>query len=275
MTQKQFVNRWLEEMDRARRHDRTSYWEGEEAVKELGKKYPRLLTAHSLRREAFINDLVREARLYELLRTQVAESNRAFETAFKVLGTIKKNAQGQATSMERKSGPAFRRILNSFVQLETEIERCFNELRTWRSAFWRRTLTTYPGKKGDAKDIWIPVTAPEDWGLPQEEVYTGAVKEAIERGSRLPDPKPEPKRAIDLDSRFQIRVASLFGLEFPRLKKSTRARLVVLVYICFNFVTVDNSKGELKIRPSEEQLTVSAVSEKLKRYERRRASTTA
>src|ERR1039457_5832149 len=99
VTQKQFVNRWLDEMDRARRRERTSYWEGEEAIKELGKKYPRLLTTHSLRREAFIKDLVREARLYALMRTQVAESNRAFEKAFKVLGSIKKKAQGQATSV--------------------------------------------------------------------------------------------------------------------------------------------------------------------------------
>src|ERR1035441_10478466 len=39
VTQKQFVNRWLEEMDRARRHDRTSYWEGD-------RKSTRLNSSH-------------------------------------------------------------------------------------------------------------------------------------------------------------------------------------------------------------------------------------
>jgi hypothetical protein len=267
VTKQEFIDRWMEEMERAKRHHRTSYWEAEQVLRELDDQYPRRFTTRALRRAQYIEDLVREATKYESVRTQVAESNRAFKEAFEVLANIRTKVQRQKTAMQKKSGPAFLRVADSFADLQKEVERCTSELRAWHSVFWRRTLTTYPSKKADLKEVWIPLPSPGEWGLPQEESYTGAVAEGVERSSRLPNPKPDPKRTIDLDGRFQLRVAGMFEEEFPDLSMETRARLVVLVYVCFDLVKA--SEGELGIRPDSAKLTVGAVYEKLKRQKRR------
>jgi hypothetical protein len=175
--------------------------------------------------------------------------------------------------MKQKSGPAFRLVSRSLVDISKEIDRCSRQLRKTRSEFWRKQLRTYPGKWDNPQETWIALPqSAREWDLPQEESYTGAVAEGVERSSRLPNPKPDPKRTIDLDGRFQLRVAGIFEEEFPDLSMETRARLVVLVYICFDLVKA--SEGELGIRPDSATLTVGAVYEKLKRQKRRRAATT-
>jgi hypothetical protein len=267
VTTKQFVARWSEEMERADRYGCESYWEAEDAVKELRDKYPRRFRTHSLPR-VILKDLVREAKVYEHLRTEVAESNRAFKSALSLLASLRLKARKQATTMKQKPGPAFRLISRSLVDISKEIERCSRRLKETRSEFWRKELRTYPGKWDNPQEVWIalPQSATE-WDLPHEESYTGAVAEGVERSSRLPNPKPDPKRTIDLDGRFQLRVAGMFEEEFPDLSMETRARLVVLVYVCFDLVKA--SEGELGIRPDSAKLTVGAVYEKLKRQKRR------
>lgn len=198
----------------------------------------------------------------------MAESNRAFKEALKLLAKIRTKVQRQTTAMQKESDLAFRLVANSLVDLQKEIERCTTELSAWHSVFWQRTLRTYPSTKADLKDVWILLLSPGESGLPQEERYTGAVLQGgIERSSKLPDPKPEPIRTMDLHTRFQLRVASILEREFPRLSMETLARLIVLVYLCFNLV--HESSGELLIGPNSEKLTVGAVYEKLKRQKRR------
>lgn len=273
VTTKQFVARWSEEIVRAERHGRESYWEGEEAVKDLRDKYPRWFRTHSLP-SVMLKDLVREVRVYEHLQTEVAESNRAFKSALSLLASLRLKLRRKATTMKRKSGRAFRLISGSLLDISKEIERCSRELKETRSVFWRKELRTYPGKWDDPQEVWIalPQSATE-WDLPQEESYTGEVAAGVGRSSRLPNPKPDPKRTIDLDGHFQLRVAGMFEEEFPDLSMETRARMVVLVYVCFDLAKA--SEGELGIRPGSAKLTVGAVYEKLKRQKRRQAVTSA
>lgn len=67
VTKGQFIHGWVAEVQRlrAQRRDRTSYWEGEQALKELDDEYPRGFTTRSLRRAQYVEDLVREATRYE------------------------------------------------------------------------------------------------------------------------------------------------------------------------------------------------------------------
>lgn len=265
VTKQQFIDRWMAEKKRAK--DRTSYWEGEQALKELDDKYPRRFTTHSLRRAQYIEDLIREATRYQAVRAQVADSNQAFKKAFKLLSTVSTKIQQQTTAMQKESGLAFLHVADSLDSLQKEVERRTTELRAWRSVFWHRTLAAYPSTKADLKEVSIPVPSEGEWGLPHEQHYTGAVAQGVERSSKLPDQKPEPKRTIDLDTRFQLRVAGIFEREFRQVSMETRARLVVLVYICFGLAVEDKGTGELKIQ-SKQNLTVGAVYEKLKRQKR-------
>jgi hypothetical protein len=267
VTTKDFIRRWLEEMEHGKRGDRTSYWQAEEAIAELDEKYRRFLAGSSAL-ESCLDDLVREAIVYESMRPVVAESNQAFRSALAMLSTFQSDAKIQADRLRQKPGPAFTLISSYVEKITEEIESCSNGLQAQHSAFWHKKLTPLPGREQDAQEIFIPLEVSDEWSAPLEESYIGSVKVAVERGLRLPDPKPEPRRGIDLDYRFQVRVAWIFKLAFPRLTRETRARLVVLVYICFNFVAVNPGTGKARIRANKKELTVAAVYEKLKRFER-------
>ena len=262
VTTKQFIDRWSKEMRRAEQHDRGSYWEAEEAIKELGE-------SRSLRRE-ILKDLLREAQVYERLRLQIAESNRAFKSAMLLVATLRRKASRTAAAIKQKSGPACELISRHLVDIITQMERCSNKLEETRSNFWQIQLRPYPLKGDNPQEVWIALpTSGEEWDSPRDVCYEGKVAEGIIRASKLPDPTPEPKRTIDLDYRFQLRVAAIMDqqFQFPKLTMETRARLVVLVYICFGFAKV--REGELWIPANREKLTVGAVYEKLKRQKRR------
>ena len=269
VTTKQFVDRWSKEVSHAERHDRGYYWEAEEAIKELGEKFPRWLRTRSLRRE-ILKDLLREAQAYEHWRCQVAESNRAFKSALSLVATLRRKASRKAAAVQQKSGPACELISRYLVDVITQMERCSKKLEEARSNFWRIRLRPYPLKRDNSQEVWIALpTANEEWASPRDVFYEGKVAEGLIRTARLPDSKPDPKRTIDLDQRFQLRVAAIMDQQFPnpKLTMETLARLVVLVYLCFDLVT--EKAGEIRIRSNLEQLTVGAVYEKLKRQKRR------
>jgi hypothetical protein len=270
VTIKHFVDRWSKEMGRAERYGRASQWEAEEAIKELGERFPHWLKTRSLRREV-LKDLLREAQAYEHLRCQVAESNRAFKSALSLVATLRRKASRKAAAMRQKSGPASELILGYLVDITTQMERCSRELEEARSNFWRIRLRPYPLKRDNPQEVWIALpTSGEEWDSPRDVFYEGKVAEGVMRASKLPDPKSEPKKTTDLDHRFQLRVAAILGQRFPNLSMETRARLVVLIYICFGLVSV--SDGEIRLRSNSRKLTVGAVYEKLKRQKRRRVA---
>ncbi|MFZ0914500.1 MAG: hypothetical protein WAN09_14545 [Candidatus Korobacteraceae bacterium] len=267
VTIKHFVDRWSKEMGRAERYGRESHWEAEEAIKELGEKFPHWLRTRSLRRE-ILKDLLREAQAYEYLRDQVAESNRAFRSALSLVATLRRKTSRKAAAMRQKSGPACELISRYLVDVTTQMERCSKELEEARSNFWRIRLSPYPLKRDNSQEVWIALpTSSEEWDSPRDVFYEGKVAEGVMRTAKLSDPKPDPKRTIDLDQRFQLRVATIIDQRFPNLSMETRARLVVLIYICFGLVSV--SDGEIRIRSNSEELTAGAVYEKLKRQKRR------
>jgi hypothetical protein len=67
----------------------------------------------------------------------------------------------------------------------------------------------------------------------------------------------------DLDRDLQLKIATVLRHEFPKLRKSTIARLVVLAYICCGLVE-ENEAGETCIKGNKSRLTPSAVYQKLK-----------
>lgn len=156
VTTKQFIDRWSKEMRRAEQHDRGSYWEAEEAIKELGE-------SRSLRRE-ILKDLLREAQVYERLRLQIAESNRAFKSAMLLVATLRRKASRTAAAIKQKSGPACELISRHLVDIITQMERCSNKLEETRSNFWQIQLRPYPLKGDNPQEVWIALpTSGEEW----------------------------------------------------------------------------------------------------------------
>lgn len=74
----------------------------------------------------------------------------------------------------------------------------------------------------------------------------------------------EPEREIDLDGRFQRRVAVLFQMFLPEeLSLRTVARLVVLTYIAADLA--EDRDGVLQTKHTEIQISVQSVEQKLRR----------
>jgi hypothetical protein len=133
---------------------------------------------------------------------------------------------------------------------------------------WSRALKTYLLDEDDWKHTFLSlpdsVDEVEEFFEP-ELSYESPVKEKVARSQALPK-LDRLVRDLDLDRRFQIRIASILKQIFPKLSRRTIAWLVVFVYVCAELAEFEPD-GAARIVGSRRALSTGAVYDRIRRHE--------
>jgi hypothetical protein len=208
----------------------------------------------------FAEEVVRECWIYEQHRKQVVQLNRMNREAIAFLRETEKKLVGMEKRFLQESHlPTALRMASRLQELSELVGKHREGIQ--KNINWQRALRTYPLTAEDWEDTLIAL--PDLAGDPRESAvlaFTGHLAKKASRSESLPQPATLT-RELDLDRRFQVRIAMILQRAYPGISKMTIARLVVLVYICANLVEM---KGGLRIPGSKHPLTAGAVYEKIK-----------
>jgi hypothetical protein len=256
LTKGVFKDNWADAMRQRRGRE---HWDRKHlTTRELEAKgyFPECATAIP-----FAEEVVRDCWVYEQNRKHVAQLNRLHREAIAFLGETEKRLVGMEKRFRQESH------LPVALQMASRLQELSKLVGIHREGFqknidWRRALRTYPLTEDDWEDTLIAM--PDIPGDPSESTvlaFKGHLAEKASRGESLPQPATLT-RELDLDRRFQVRIAMILHRAYPGVSKMTIARLVVLVYICANLVEI---KDGLRFPGSKHPLTVGAVYEKIKK----------
>jgi len=176
--------------------------------------------------------------------------NQEFKETIQFLKTVERRF------LERAKRVRLPRLRNGLMSLARALHEKQKEMEEDSGHFWRDVLfASEEERKNWHVDMETlrpvpPLTKNED-----ESIFA-----ALRSAKNL-------QRRSDLDTRFQLRVGTLLRKSFPRATLRTIARLVVLCYICGDFVEVRNNKlciRQLGAESKRNELTPDAVYQKLR-----------
>jgi hypothetical protein len=237
----------------------TSSWEGFLAYRELKEKDNLWLVLPNHETDVWPFDnltkqLCREIRSYKLVRN-IPAINRRFKKALEAFSAAESELRNANAQENPEIDSAVNDKLDEYVAI---LEKARSTLKQRRESFWQDFLLAEPEEKAkwsvwmdDAKQVHlIPPANLAAW----EEIYAKARY-----------PRRLTKR-IDLDSRFQIRVAvTLRHYLLPdfQISRRTISRLTVLTYVCGNLVDdlVEDEKSIVK--GGKRNITVGLIEQKL------------
>lgn len=258
VTKEQFLQRWIAELGNSNVPNWTA-WDATAAIKELSKDPIRF---YLVKDPLCADDLVREADVYECHRQHVSDLNQMFDDVEDLLKTIKRRVAKQESGLyKRIAVPTAEGVSHLLSDLLTYIADKQKALLEMKATAWEDALKTYPLRTEDYDHVRFGLGDPEPYFKQYADPH---LQRLIDRSQSLPH-LSRLLRAIDLDRRFQIRVAAILAREFRHLSKMTIARLVVLTYICADLV--DTMNGAIRIRGHNRDLTHSAVYERIRQLD--------
>ena len=179
----------------------------------------------------FLTDkLAREVHIYKIYETSVVADNQSFRDAIDALSAAEatlKNAKAPKTKVDATKSKVRTEVDKRVSQCASAVEKCRQSLELWRNSYWQDALFAPPEERmkwsiyvDDEKKIHV---------FPPEELVQ---LEEIFDNAKYPR---DLVRQIDLDTRFQVRVAALlrhYLLKDFGITLRTISRLTVLTYIC-------------------------------------------
>ena len=174
--------------------------------------------------------LAREVHVYKIYKTSVVADNLSFRDAIETLSaaeTTLKNALAPKAEIAATKSKVRTEVDKRLRQCASAVEKSRHSLEHWRNSYWHDALFAAPDER-------------MNWSLYfDDEKKVGSIppKELVElekifNGAKYPR---DLVRQIDLDTRFQVRVAVIlrhYLLKDFRISLRTISRLTVLAYIC-------------------------------------------
>lgn len=269
MTQSEFDSKWCAAI-RGRRVDHLRL-DGE-AVTAIAK----------LRRSGYVEaacgpgryraDIVEAARKYEQLRKWAIKTNRDFRRTHTRLNEIANELSTTARRYRALSPLAAEPICASLRAAADQITFARAGFELGMHQFWGKVLAANTAEFNEAAESLpasfgrIAFSAFSEEAIPGESSSVGYINTAEKRSGEehVSRKRVEHVNTLrDLDRDLQLKIATILRHEFPKLRKTTIARLVVLAYICCGLVE-ENDAGEMCIKGNKALLTPSAVYQKLK-----------
>jgi hypothetical protein len=271
MTQSEFDAKWCAAI-RGRRDDRLRL--DHEAVKAIDE----------LRRSGYVDaacgsgrfraDIVDAARKYEQVRKWAIKTNRDFRRTQTRLDEIATELDTIARRYRALSPRAAESICASLETAADQITFATAGFELGLHQFWGKALAANAAEfdeaaeslSGSSKFGRIPYSAFSEEAIPGE---SGSLWYANTAEKRSGEEHVSRKRVEavstvrDLQRDLQSKIAVVLHHEFPKLRKATIARLVVLAIICCDLVE-ENEEGEMCMKGNKSRLTPSAVYQKLK-----------
>jgi hypothetical protein len=241
-------------------------WEGFDAYRELhASDHLWLVMPHPDLESSFnflTAKLAREAHIYEIYKTSVVADNQSFRDAIDALSAAEatlKNAMAPKTKVDVTKSKVRTEVDKRVSQCASAVEKCRQSLELWRNSYWQDALFAPPEERmrwsvyfDDEKNVHsIP---------PQELVEL----EKIFNNANYPR---DLVKQIDLDTRFQVRVAALlrhYLLKDFRITLRTISRLTVLTYICGKLRIEGPDYLYLDPKSRSGRITVGGVDQKIR-----------
>lgn len=231
-------------------------WEGYEAYRELSDTENLWIVIPTPEAQDWpfpwlTKKLTREVRFYKLFCQEIVPTNLSFERAVKVLSA----AEGK---LKRAT------ILGSSAkaELDAELNKCASVLERARIAveqrresYWEDSLFAEPEERAG----WMIEFDAENQvrSIPPVDLVD---HERIFEKAKYPR---KPVKKLDLDARFQVRVATILRSYLQRdfkISLKTISRLTLLTYICGNL----GHENEDNLAVGSREITVGAIDQKLR-----------
>ena len=207
--------------------------------------------------------LSREVRMYKLYDSSVVTANQSFRDGLDVLSSIEKKLK-KVKTQESSAKPGVDFVLS---QCASAIEKARKSLEQRRDSYWPEVLMAPPEERRNWPIEW-PVRFDE-----KQQIQTIPPEPIAKLEEMLEDVKYPRKlmRQLDLDRRFQLRVATILRMYLQKddgISLRTISRLTVLTYICGNlrkegesrlFSSAKEKKGEITVRGVDQKLRAAGV----------------
>jgi hypothetical protein len=248
-------------------------WEGFDAYRELHAAdhlwlvmpHPDLIFSFN-----FLTDkLAREVQIYKIYETSVVADNQSFRDAIDALSAAEatlKNAMAPKTKVnatkpkvDATKSKVRVEVDKRVTQCASAVEKCRQSLELWRDSYWQDALFAPPEERmrwsvyfDDEKKVH---------SIPPEELVE---LEKIFNNAKYPR---DLVRQIDLDTRFQVRVAVIlrhYLLKDFGITLKTISRLTVLTYICGKLREEGPDHLYLNPKSRRGRITVGGVDQKIR-----------
>lgn len=206
--------------------------------------------------------LSREVHIYKIYKTSVVAENQSFRDAIDTLSAaeaILKNAKAPNPRVDATKSKVRAEVDKRVSQCASAVEKSRQSLELWRNSYWQDALFAPP----EERMRWSVYSDDE------KKVHSIPPKELVQLEEIFNDAKypRDLVRQIDLDTRFQVRVAVIlrhYLLKDFRITLRTISRLTVLTYICGKLREEGPDLLFLNPKSRRGQITVGGVDQKIR-----------
>jgi hypothetical protein len=260
----EFRNIWIEKFDKQaqlrRGLPKHNAWEGFDAYREFEKAHNLWLVLPNPETgdwpfSHLTDRLSREVHFYKLYETSVVADNQCFRIAIDAVAA----AEAKLKKARIPESKVKTEIDKQLHHCTSTVEEVRHSLEQRRNSYWKDVLFAEP----EERMRWSVYFDDE------KRIHSIPPKELAER-ERIFDKVKYPRnlvRQIDLDARFQVRVAVILRFYLHRdfrISLRTISRLTVLTYICGNLRKEGDDKLFLKAKVKRGEITVGSVDQKLR-----------
>jgi hypothetical protein len=241
-------------------------WEGFDAYRELNAKNNLWLVMPSADPgDSFFSllteKLAREVHIYKTYKTSVVADNQSFRDAIDTLSSAEEvlnEAMARKPTFDAAKSKVKTELDKRMRECASAIQENRRSLELWRDSYWKDVLFAPPEER-------------MKWSLyfdDKNQLQTIAPDELVE-WEKIFDNAIYPKdlvKQIDLDTRFQLRVAVILRHYLHKVDISLRtiSRLAVLTYICGGLCVEDAENIILDLDGKKRTLAVGGIDQKLR-----------
>jgi hypothetical protein len=225
---KMWIEKFAEQARQVGKPPQGNAWEGFDAYRELNATDPVWMMRPSYYTFSWpffllTERLFREVHFYKLYATSVVTDNQCFRDGLDALSAVETKLKKVRTQKSRVK----REVDKTLRQCASAIEKTRRSLEERRDSYWQDVLFA-EAKERRKWSVYFK-NKKQVQSIPPEE---------LTQWERILDKTKYPRnliRQIDLDTRFQVRVAKILRRYLPKragISLRTISRLAVLTYIC-------------------------------------------
>jgi hypothetical protein len=234
-----------------------SAWEGYQAVRELSddQNIWMLMPDPTFRNFPFFHlteRLSREAFFYRKFCGDVVSVNLSFKDVVAALSA----ANGKLKRVRIQHSQITSSMQAQLTECSAQIEKTLYALEEYRDTYWQQALFALP----DERTSWITLDGPN--------AFRAQLPDELVQAEQIFDGTPYPKhllKRIDLDTRFQIRIAVILRSYLDRdfgISLRTISRLVALTYLASGLA---REKDDLLLIPERKKpITVGGIDQTIR-----------